>query len=329
MDDIILRNNSELTGILLDNEMDEEEKNMIPQTTSKKSQIKQINDFKFRVLEYVNIFLKSNAITTRTPHIACSLADAMKIAVQDGNKELYQRAKTILTELGKSKEIAGGEFKDEEIEECASAMLGKMFKYDSLKAEGYRLVLLLCLKIFESQKNKRKLIISIVKKMLQGFLTEKTKSLQEVFFLEYLGQRLDIAWSLIIPLMKLIFPKKDQGARTEMQRKVALKLTMRIIRQTGRTKDIKVIEKASKRYESLTELVLKALDTKGWNKPVKFWNYFLTIFTMISSTLIKNEMGDMVQVKKVKEKTKAMMKEKTKEPIFKGKINEMELMLKT
>eukprot|EP00826_Nyctotherus_ovalis_P033270 TRINITY_DN2687_c0_g1_i3.p1 TRINITY_DN2687_c0_g1~~TRINITY_DN2687_c0_g1_i3.p1 ORF type:complete len:309 (+),score=101.54 TRINITY_DN2687_c0_g1_i3:107-1033(+) len=306
----------------------EEEESMIPQGTSRKSQIKQINDFKLRVLEYVSIFLKANAVSAKSMHVACSLADAMKIAVQDGNVDLYQKARTILSELSKNKEIIHAAFKDEEVVECASQMLGKMFKYDARKGEGYKLVLLFCLKVLELQKGKRKLIIPIIRSLLQGFLTKKTKSLQENFFLEYFGQHLDIGWSLIIPLVKLIFPKESQGARTEMQRKVALKLTMRIIRQTGRTKEAKVIEKALKKYESLTELVLKALETKGWKKPAKFWNYFLTIFTVISNTLAKNGMEDMAQVKKVKEKTQTLLKEKSKEPIFKGKLKEMEMMLK-
>ena len=184
---------------MLGDEIDEENEIMIPQPASKKAQIKQINDFKLRVLEYINIFLKTNPRASNILHIARSLAEAMKIALQDGNNDLYQKARNILIELGKNKESLEAMKEDEEITECATQMLAIMFKLDIKKAEGYKLVLLLCLKVLESQESKRKQVISIIKNLLCGFLTKKTKSLQESFFIEYLGQHLEIAWSLLIP----------------------------------------------------------------------------------------------------------------------------------
>jgi len=67
-------------------------------------------------------------------------------------------------ELQKNKELKGCKFSDEEVKECASKMLLHMRKYDPKRAEGYKMVLLLCLKIFESQEeDKTKLITRIIK----------------------------------------------------------------------------------------------------------------------------------------------------------------------
>ena len=253
----------------------------------------------------------------------------MKIALQDGNNDLYQKARNILIELGKNKESLEAMKEDEEITECATQMLAIMFKSDIKKAEGYKLVLLLCLKVLESQESKRKQVISIIKNLLCGFLTKKTKSLQESFFIEYLGQHLEIAWSLLIPLLKLVFTKQDQGARTELQRKLAQRLSMKIIKQTAKDHKTLIIEKALSKYEKVTKLVLKALDTNHWKNPLKYHNYFLTVFTMLSNTLCKNGMEDMSQVKKVKEKIETIMKKDSKEPMFKGRIKEMEIILKS
>eukprot|EP01022_Parablepharisma_sp_SALTPOND_P008153 TRINITY_DN135293_c2_g1_i1.p3 TRINITY_DN135293_c2_g1~~TRINITY_DN135293_c2_g1_i1.p3 ORF type:complete len:334 (-),score=63.45 TRINITY_DN135293_c2_g1_i1:25-1026(-) len=308
--------------------MEEEEEALIPQTVSKKSQIKQINDFKLRVLDYVSIFLDSNPITARTPQVACALADAMKIAVQDGNMALYQKAKNILSELYKSKELQADTFGDEEVQECASKMLEKMLKVDMKRAEGYKLVLMLCLKILESQGNKAKLITRIIKTLLQGFLTKTTKSLQINFFMDYFGQHLDVGWNLILPLIKLIFPRENQGARTEMQRKVALKLVIHIVKRTSKTNEPDVLEKALGKYESICKLVEEALEVKGWKKPVKYWLYFLNIFTAITSTLSKGGMADTEQVRKIKAKVDAIIEEDKKAAGLKGKAKELEKLLK-
>ncbi len=42
-------------------------------------------------MDYVGIFLDASTVSQKTPRVACALADAMKIAVQDGNVALYQK----------------------------------------------------------------------------------------------------------------------------------------------------------------------------------------------------------------------------------------------
>ncbi len=79
------------------------------------------------------------------------------------------RAKTILTELGKSKDLKGCKFNEEDIKECAGKMLASMMKYDMKRAEGYKLVLMLCLKIFESQpEDKSELVTDTIKSVRSG-----------------------------------------------------------------------------------------------------------------------------------------------------------------
>ena len=69
-----------------------------------------------------------------------------------------------MTELYKSKELKGSKFNEEEVKECASKMLSNLMKYDMRKAEGYKLVLMICLRIFEVQnEDNSKLITSIIK----------------------------------------------------------------------------------------------------------------------------------------------------------------------
>ena len=308
--------------------MEDEGNEFIPQHASKKSQIKQINDFKVRVLDYVGIFLESNPISTKTPLVASALADAMKIAVQDGNMPLYQKAKTILFELYKNKELHGCNFADEEVQLCTSKMLEKMLKLDMRKAEGYKLVLMLCLKIFESQEGKDKLVTQTIKTLLQGFLTKRTKSLQLNFFIDYFGQHLQIGWNLIIPLIKLIFPKENGGARTETQRKAALKLVIHIVKRIARSNDSSIIEKVLAKYENICEQVQEALKTTGWSKSVKYWLYFLNIFTAVTSIASKGGMNGVEPTKKVKERVDAMIAEDKQAAGLKGKVKELEKLLK-
>ena len=74
------------------------------------------------------------------------------------------RAKALLGDLYKSKELNFAAFNEEEVLTCAGDMLAHMMKHDPQKAEGYKLVLLLCLKILENQKDGQpKLITSIIK----------------------------------------------------------------------------------------------------------------------------------------------------------------------
>jgi hypothetical protein len=64
---------------------------MINSCILQKAQIKQINDFKVRVLDYVNIYVDANSDSKKILHIGNALADAMKIAVQDNNQVLYHK----------------------------------------------------------------------------------------------------------------------------------------------------------------------------------------------------------------------------------------------
>jgi len=42
-------------------------------------------------MDYIGFFLEANPVSHRTIHIASTLADGMKIAVQDNNIALYQK----------------------------------------------------------------------------------------------------------------------------------------------------------------------------------------------------------------------------------------------
>jgi len=308
--------------------MDSEEEALIPDQASKKSQIKQINDFKIRVLDYIGIFLESNPINAKTPKLAVSLADAMKISVQDDNQALYNKAKTMLSELYKNKELQGNLFNDEEIIEIATQMLEKMHKSEMKKAEGYKLVLLLCLKILELQKDKEKVVIKLVKTLLTGFLTKHAKALQISFFIDYLGQHLQIGWSLLVPLLKLMFPKEKGGARTEMQQEAAIKLASHIVKRTSKTTESKVLEKALSKYDSVCKIIFDALECKEWKKPVKYWVHFLNIFTGVTGTLLKSGLKDLEKVKKIKEKIDELIAKNKEAAGLKGKAKEIEKLLK-
>ena len=72
-----------------------------------------------------------------------------------------------MSDLYKNKELKECKFGEEEIKECAGKMLSSMMKHDMRKAEGYKLVLMFCLRIFELQhEEKDKLITGIIKTVI-------------------------------------------------------------------------------------------------------------------------------------------------------------------
>ena len=72
-----------------------------------------------------------------------------------------------MSDLYKNKELKDCKFNEEEVKECAGKMLSSMMKHDMRKAEGYKLVLMFCLRIFELQhEDKDKLITGIIKTVI-------------------------------------------------------------------------------------------------------------------------------------------------------------------
>ena len=165
--------------------------------------------------------------------------------------------------------------------------------------------------------------------MLQGYLTKRAKCIQINFFIDYFSQHLDIAWNLIVPLIKLALPKEEGGSRTELQRKVALKLVALIIKRTTKCVDTGIFEKALGKYKKVSETVMEALNLKTWKKPVKYWQQYLVIFTSLTNTLTKNNvLNEMESVTQIKSKVESIIAEDPKAAGLKGKLKELEKILK-
>eukprot|EP00831_Metopus_contortus_P070736 TRINITY_DN6470_c0_g1_i2.p1 TRINITY_DN6470_c0_g1~~TRINITY_DN6470_c0_g1_i2.p1 ORF type:complete len:219 (-),score=39.66 TRINITY_DN6470_c0_g1_i2:176-832(-) len=169
---------------------------------------------------------------------------------------------------------------------CASEMLASMLKYEYKKAEGYKQVLLLCMRLCSAEK-KAKFHVSIIKTLLEGFLKKRAKCIQLNFFTDYFAKNLDVALHMFAPLIKLTFPKEQGGARTEFQRKMAQKLTVYIMKKIGKSQEQLVVENLKAHYGKLSALVMEGLEIKVWKKPMKYWQMYSGIFAIITQKLIK------------------------------------------
>jgi len=154
--------------------------------------------------------------------------------------------------------------------------------------------------------------------------------LQLNFFIDYFGQHLSIGWNLIVPLIKLTFPANEGGARTEMQRKVAQKLFTQIIKRTSKTTDAKIIEKAMSKYEKVAKVVSAALDLKGWKKPVKYWQHYLSMFLTLAKTLTRNGvLNKMESAEGIKKKVEDIVANDKSAAGLKGKLKEFAQIIKS
>ena len=135
----------------------------------------------------------------------------------------------------------------------------------------------------------------------------------------------------MVPLMKLTLPKEKGGARTEMQRKLALKLVLHIIKRTTKCTDSAILEKTLSKYDKIFEVVKQALELKTeWKKPVKCWLQYLTIFLSLSSALKKNgALTDLHRLNEVKGVIEAIISQDKQAAGLKGKLKEIEQVLKS
>lgn len=67
-------------------------------------------------------------------------------------------------ELCKTKKLKDSQFTDDDVIKCANEMIENMMKQDPRKGEGYKLALMLCLKILENEgEGKVKQITKLIK----------------------------------------------------------------------------------------------------------------------------------------------------------------------
>jgi hypothetical protein len=173
----------------------------------------------------------------------------------------------------------------------ANKMIENMVKCDMRKAEGYKLVLTLCLKMLETDmKENMKQIANLIKKLLKDYLKGRAKCIQVNFFTEYLGSHLSIAWNFLVPLLKLGFPKDKGGARTEFQREIALKLAANIIKRTSKSECTEILEKVFRKYNKVIKLTNEALDINTWKNPMKYWMQYLTFCISLTKILKRSQL---------------------------------------
>lgn len=187
------------------------------------SRYKAINDFKARVLDFLNIYvkeMKGNIPSEKKMIITKGLLDAMAVAHTDKSNVLFDKIKAVIITLAKeTKSGADGEEADESEKRHKTILFTEILakilnpKLDSKVSSVYRTAFFYVIKSLKEDKDFKKLIRSSYKELLRCYLQKRaSNTLSQEFFHNAFNTDLEFSYSFFKFLLKCTLPiTKKEG----------------------------------------------------------------------------------------------------------------------
>lgn len=214
------------------------------------SRFKAINDFKARVLDFLNIYvkeMKGEIPSEKRMIITKGLLDAMAVAHHDKSTVLFDKIKTVIVTMAKETKSIEGESDENDkshktilFTEILSKILNP--KLDPKVSSVYRTAFFYVIKSLKDNKDFKKLIKSSYKELLRCYLQKRASNTLTIdFFQNAFNTDLEFSFSFFKFLLKCSLPVakteteegvKVEGARTIKQRFLAIELLHFLVKRT-------------------------------------------------------------------------------------------------
>lgn len=205
------------------------------ENNKQKNRYKAINDFKARVLDFLNIYvkeMKNNIDSNKRMIITKGLLDAMAIAHTDKSDVLFDKIKAVIVTMAKETKGAntGGEVDENEKNHKTilfTEILTKILnpKLDAKVSSVYRTAFFYVIKSLKEDKDFRKLIRSSYKELLKCYLQKRaSNTLTQDFFQNAFNADIEFSYTFFKFLLKCTLPITKKANEEEGKGEYSIKL---------------------------------------------------------------------------------------------------------
>lgn len=181
------------------------------------SRFKAINDFKARVLDFLNIYVKEvkdSIDSNKRMIITRGLLDAMAVAHKDKSEVLFEKIRHIIVTMAKGTKANSDDNNEDENDKnhktiLFTEILAKILnpKIDTKVSRVYRTAFFYVIKSLKEEKGFKKLIRSSYKELLKCYLQKRaSNTLNQEFFQNAFNADLEFSYSFFKFLLKCSLP---------------------------------------------------------------------------------------------------------------------------